>query len=127
MTRILITQWSRAWHGEAAQTLEPAVLDLAERRHLHYLLTMLGNGEFDDVCFEGESTDALAAIEGALTGTGGAVLVNPVLAAASRLYRQGYRVFTQAACGRFFVNTVPRPELFAAGAAPAYAAEFTPT
>jgi hypothetical protein len=122
--RVLVTEWSRTWHADSPQPLAPRVMDLGEPRHRSHLLMMLGNAEFDDVCFEGETAGALAVIEGALTGTGGAALVNPVLAAASRLYRPGYRVFAQAGAGRFFVNAVPRPELFLAGALRAYADEF---
>ena len=124
--RVVVTEWCRAWRGDAPQPITPRVLDLGEQRHLVHLLTMLGNGEFDDVCFEGASADALAAIEDALTGAGGAVLVNPVLAAASPLYRPGYRVFAQAGAGRFFVSAAPRPELFADNDLSAYAAGFTP-
>ncbi len=124
--RVVVTEWCRGWGGDAPQPITSRVLDLAEPRHLAPLLAMLGNGEFDDVCFEGATAEALAAIEGALTGTGGAVLVNPVLAAASPLYRPGYRVFAQAGAGRFFVNVSPRPELFADGDLATYAAGFTP-
>ena len=124
--RIVVTEWSRAWRGEAAQAITPRLLDLGEPRHLLHLRGMLANNEFDDACFEGATPDALAAIEDALTGQGGAVLVNPVLAAASPLYRQGYRVFAQAGTGRFFVNVAPRPELFADDDLSTYAAGFTP-
>jgi len=126
LSRIVITEWSRTWQDDAAQPLAPKVLDLAEARHLSYLTAMLINGEFDDVCFEGETADALARVERALAELGGAVRADPIQAAASRLFRPGYRVFTQGATGRFFVSTTPRPELFARGALRAYVAGFTP-
>lgn len=125
-SRIVITEWSRTWQDDAPQPLAPKVLDLADARHLSYLTAMLINGEFDDVCFEGESPEALASVERALAELGGAVRADPIQAAASRLFRPGYRVFTQGATGRFFVSTAPRPELFARGALRAYVAGFTP-
>lgn len=42
--RILLTEWAQDWKGAEPQALHSALLDLADQRHLFYLVVSLGNG-----------------------------------------------------------------------------------
>jgi hypothetical protein len=123
--RAIVTQWIRDWPGDAPQALQPRRIDLCDARDVEWLRTVLGDLVFDDVCFEGESAHALAALERLFNAEFGAARVDAVQAASSPLYRPGYRVFALGRFCRCFVNARPRPELFAAARLDGYAREFS--
>jgi hypothetical protein len=123
--KIILTEWYREWRGAQAQPIKPCILPMDNERVLFGLTVMLGNGEYDDLCFESESPEALEAVRGLLTGMGSAEKVpSHHLAASSRLRRPGYEVYIQGDRSVFFVNPVCRPELFSAAALALYSAEF---
>ncbi len=123
--RIVLTEWTRDWRGAEPQAIAPRILALEDRTLLLFLLVMLGNGEFDEACFESESADVVDAVRGLLTGTGRARRVDShPLAASARLRRPGYEIYVQGEASVFFVNPQCRPELFAASGLAVYSADF---
>jgi hypothetical protein len=123
--KIVLTEWFHAWRGKGAQVICPQVLDLANHAQITYLLAMLGNGEFDEACIESDTPETLEYVRGLLLGTAKAKPLASGLFAAGRLARSGYEVFAQGDAGTFFVNPVPRPELFQGGGLASYSAEFS--
>ena len=120
----LLTEWIQDWRGAEPQQLVPATLSLTDQRHLTFLAVSLGNGNFDEACFEVESIEVYEGIKGMLLGTGGCTLVgvSPAIKKC-HLYRAGYEVFRQGGDAFFFINPAPRPELFS-GSLAAYPNEF---
>jgi hypothetical protein len=110
--RILLTEWAQDWKGAEPQALHSALLDLADQRHLFYLVVSLGNGNFEEARFECESPDAEELVIGLLTGAGGAQPIADTLPAVRQrtLFESGDRVFRQDETGYFFVCL--RPEAF---------------
>lgn len=124
-SRIVITEWIRTWRGAGAQQPKPTALDLANQKHLLYLMAMLGNGEFEEVRIESESADVVAAVQGLLTGTGSAKRIEESAATrSSRVTRDGYLIYQQGEDGYFFVNPLPRPDLFTDEGLVTYLSEF---
>lgn len=113
--RLVLTTWPRHRNGVEPSTPTTERIDLADHRHRFLLVVMLGNGEFDEVLVQADSADAVDAMRGLLTGTGGASLT-PVGEddAASPAFRPGHALYKQLDAGRFFIDPDPRPELFAA-------------
>ena len=125
--KILLTSWYREWRGSEPQVLRPDTFSLDERNTLFALVGSIGNGEFDEACIETDSGEAKECIEGMLCGTGGARRVEPSTDAEQcRLYRDGYEIYRQGENSYFFVNPVPRPELFETRDLNGYFAEFKP-
>ena len=125
--KILLTDWYRKWRGSEPQVLKTETLSLDEKNTLFALVVLLGNGEFDEACIETDSGEAKECIEGLLCGTGGARREEPSSAAEQcRVYRAGYDIYRQGENSYFFVNPVPRPELFEARGLDRYLAEFKP-
>jgi hypothetical protein len=123
--QIILTEWYRNWHSPQPQPIKPCILPIGNERVLLGLITMLGNGEYDDLCFESESPEALEAVRGLLTGTGAAKRVQShPIAISSRLCRPAYEVYMQGDHSVFFVNPRSRPELFSTSALERYSAEF---
>lgn len=123
--QIVLIEWYREWCGAEPQKIQPTVLPLDNERALFVLLVMLGNGEYDDLCIESDSAEALESARGLLLGTGGAERVHDhPLANSSPLYRPGYEIYVQADRSVFFLNPEPRPALFHSNMA-AYAEEFS--
>jgi hypothetical protein len=111
--KIIVTHWSKDWRGKDPQPVRPAMLDLAQERQLLVLLVSLGNGSYDEICIEVDSTEAHEWVRGALTGTGGAARIEPTAEAAScRLFRAGYEVYSRGDDAFYFLNPRARPELF---------------
>jgi hypothetical protein len=111
--KIILTDWCKAWRGAGPQPIRPAVLDLVQERHRMALIVALGNGTFDEACIEVDSSEARDWVRGAMTGTGGADRVEPTAsAAACRLFRAGYEIYRQGQDAFFFLNPLPRAELF---------------
>ena len=63
--KLLVTEWYHDWGGKEPQVLKPAVKKLDETNDLMWLIIMLGNETFDEVCFEAESQYALEVVCGA--------------------------------------------------------------
>jgi len=123
--KVLLTEWFREWSGNEPQTLSPVVFDLMQESHLLALYKSVADGIFDDVCFETDSNEALGVLRGILSGGGSAVKSSSsAVAAKSQIYRPGYELHIQAEYAHFFVNPIPRPELFAHGNLKAYMEEF---
>jgi hypothetical protein len=123
--KILLTSWYTEWRGPKPQVLNPEVLSLENERILFALVVSLGNGDYDQVCIESDSTEAKEGIEGLLCGTGKAQRVGLSSAATQcRLYRAGYEIYIQGGNSYFFVNPIPRPELFEVRDLDEYLAEF---
>jgi hypothetical protein len=122
--KLLLTEWYKDWRGEQPQRLTPAKLSLDDQKTLFALVVSLGNGDYDEVCIETDSVQAKACIIGLLQGTGNARPIEPTPAAEQRrLYRAGYEVYLQGESSYFFVNPIPRPELFQQADLKAYLAE----
>jgi len=123
--KILLSSWYREWRGAEPQVLRPGTFSLDEKNTLFALVVSLGNGEFDEACIETDSGEAKECIEGLLCGTGGAKRVERSSSAEQcRLYREGYEIYRQGGSSYFFVNPVPRPELFEMRELDGYVAEF---
>lgn len=122
--QVILTEWYRQWRGAEPQQIQPEMLPLDNERILFALVVMLGNGEYDDLCIESDSVEALESARGLLLGTGSAerVQAHP-LANTSPLYRPGYEIYVQADRSVFFLNPEPRPALFPSDMA-VYAEEF---
>lgn len=111
--KIRLTEWFSEWRHAKPQRLDPVVLDLREEKAPFYLVVSLGNGSFDQACFEHDSLDAYRFVVDLLGGTGGATRVQPEGSCVqSVLYRTGYEVYQQGQDAYFFVDPQPRPELF---------------
>lgn len=122
--QLVLTEWYRKWRGAEPQKIQPTVLPLDNERALFGLLVMLGNGEYDDLCIESDSAEALKSARELLLGTGGAERAHDhPLANSSPLYRPGYEIYVQADQSVFFLNPEPRPALFQSDMA-AYIEEF---
>jgi hypothetical protein len=123
--KILLTSWYREWRGSEPQVLRPDTFSLDEKNTLFALVVSVGNGEFDEACIETDSGEAKECIEGLLSGTGNAKRVESSPGAEQcRLYRDGYEIYLQGGSAFFFVNPVPRPELFEMREFDRYLAEF---
>jgi hypothetical protein len=123
--KILLTVWYREWRGREPQVLQPEVLSLDDEKILFGLVVSIGNGDYDEVCIETDSIDTKECIEGLLRGTGRAKWIMPSSAVEQcRLYRSGYLTYLQGGSSYFFINPVPRPELFEKGYLKEYVAEF---
>jgi hypothetical protein len=123
--KVLLTSWYTEWRGSKPQVLKPEVLSLENERSLFALVVSVGNGDYDQVCIESDSTEAKECIKGLLCGTGKAKLVELSSAAAQcRLYRAGYEIYLQGGRAYFFVNPAPRPELFETPDLDEYLTEF---
>lgn len=122
---ILLTEWFRTWHGENPQPLKVQRLPLENEKVLFALVVQLGNGNFEEACFDFDSVAARETIVGMLRGTGGAERINPdSKSMACRLYKEGYEVYRQGDASYFFVSAEPRPELFESASLAGYIAEF---
>jgi hypothetical protein len=123
--KLVFTEWWRNWRGSEPQLFRPTVLDLENEKHRFFLVVSLGNGNFEEGCFECESIEAHEAICGLLTGTARAERVIPSPESEKfTLFRHGYDTFVQGADAYFFVNPSPRPELFLGADLAHYAKEF---
>jgi len=112
--KILFTEWYRDWRGTEPQLAKPSILPLDNDKILFALVVSVGNGDYDEVCIETDSTEAKACITNMLCGTGNAKLVDRPSAVVEHcaLYRPGYDIYLQGRDSYFFVNPTPRPELF---------------
>ena len=125
--KILLTNWCREWRGSEPQVLKPETLPLENQNIWFALVVSLGNGEYDELCLEFDTLEAKERIEGLICGTGNARRVGASPAVAlCRLYRSGYEVYMQGRKSYFFLNPVPRPELFERRDLSKYLAEFQP-
>jgi hypothetical protein len=123
--KILLTVWYREWRGQEPQLLKPVALSLDNEKIRFGLVVSVGNGDYDEACIETDSIEAKEYIEGLLRGTGSAKRAMPWSAAAGgRLYRSGYEIYLQGRSSYFFVNPMPRPELFEKHDLEEYVAEF---
>jgi hypothetical protein len=122
--KIVLTEWSNNWRGQEPQKLKANLLDLSVKNLQMYIILNLGNGNFDDTCFEVDSDEALHWIRNLLCNTGGAVRVTDVAAGPRKLYRVGYEIYRQGDEAFFFVNPEPRPDLFANTDLSVYESEF---
>jgi hypothetical protein len=122
---ILLTDWCKDWRGKEHQELEVQRLSLDNKNILFALIVSVGNGNFEDVCFDFDSDEAKEVIVGLLTGTGGAKRIEPdTKARLSRLYKEGYEVYLQGDDSYHFLAPAPKPALFSAESLDAYIAEF---
>src|SRR5712691_6073835 len=123
--KILLTEWVREWRGTRPQLLKPAALSLDDGKILFALVVSVGNGDYDEVCIETDSMEAKECIQGMLCGTGSAKPVEWSYAVEQcRLYRVGYEIYLQGKSSYFFVNPIPRPELFQSSDLNQYVTEF---
>jgi hypothetical protein len=123
--KILLTEWYREWRGTDPQLLNPAALSLDDEKIVFALVVSLGNGDYDEVCIETDSTEAKERIKGMLCGAGNAKAVAPSSAVERcRLYRAGYEIYLQGTSTYFFLNPISRAELFQSLDLNEYVAEF---
>ena len=123
--KILLTEWVREWRGTRPQLLKPAALSLDDGKILFALVVSVGNGDYDEVCIETDSMEAKECVRGILCGTGSAKPVGLSYAVEQcRLYRVGYEIYLQGRSSYFFVNPIPRPELFQSSDLNQYVTEF---
>ena len=111
--KFLLTEWFPDWKGETPQQLQrPQLFDLMNPRLLECFIVGLGNAIFEECCIESESQDVLDAVRGGIQGVGGGKQIEITDEIRQRrLFRAGYEVYEQAG-NLFFINPVPRPELF---------------
>jgi len=111
--KILLTEWFRQWRGAEPQVVKPAGISLDDQKMVFALVVSLANGDYDEVSIETDSIEAKECITGMLCGTGNAkqVEASPEVEQC-RLYQAGYEIYRQGTDSYFFVNPVPRPELF---------------
>jgi len=111
--KILLTVWYREWRGGKPQVLNPEALSLDHEKTLFGLVVSVGNGDYDEVCIETDSMEAKEYMQGLLCGTGNAKRIVPSSTAEQcRLCRPGYETYLQGNSSYYFINPVPRPELF---------------
>jgi len=122
--KILLTVWYREWRGGEPQVLKTEALSLDNEKILFGLVVSVANGDYDEVCIETDSIEAKDCIEGLLCGTGRAKRTVPWSAEQCRLYRSGYEIYLQGSSSYFFINPMPRPELFEKRELEDYLAEF---
>ncbi|SRR6266700_607631 len=123
--KILLTLWYSEWRGREPQVLKPEALSLDNEKILFGLVVSVGNGDYDEICVETDSIEAKECIKGLLCGTGSAKRIVPSSAVERhKLYRSGYEIYLQGGSSYFFVNPMPRPELFEKHDLEGYVAEF---
>ena len=96
----------------------PEVVDLSQKSDLMILYLSLANGTIVEMKAEADSEEALDALRGLIQGAGSGARrdLSDDEKAACWLYEAGYECYTQGITdpAYFFVNPVPRPEVFEA-------------
>jgi hypothetical protein len=113
------------WYGIDLQTIGVERFDLEDQNHLRGLILAAGTGRFQEACVEFDCTDAYELFRGLITSTGGTEKIECRESdKVRRLYRPGYEIYAAADEVIYFLNPVPRPELFSVVDNAAYVQEF---
>jgi len=111
--RALIADWPVTWYGTVSRTIDVARFDLENKDHLKALILLVGTGRFEEACVEFDSVESFEVFRGLVTGTGGAKKRSCRESDTQRrLFRTGYEVFAADDAVVYFLNPIPRPDLF---------------